>query len=39
VKSNELYIFTHPETAGQLQDRFDGMLAACARWDAYRAKS
>ena len=39
VKQNELYIFTHPETAGQLQNRFDGMLAACARWDDYRARS
>ena len=39
VKQNELYIFTHAETAGQLQNRFDGMLAACARWDEYRARS
>ena len=39
VKQNELYIFTHPETAAQLQNRFDGMLAACSRWDGYRAKS
>jgi len=39
VKENELYIFTHAASAGQLQDRFEGMLAACARWDAYRSKS
>ena len=39
VKQGELYIFTHPETSEQLKNRFDGMLAACARWDTYRTKS
>ena len=39
VKQGELYIFTHPETGEQLKNRFDGMLAACARWDTYRTKS
>ena len=39
VKQDELYIFTHPETAEQLKGRFDGMLAACARWDTFRSKS
>lgn len=39
VKQDELYIFTHPETAEQLKNRFDGMLAACARWDTYRSQS
>ncbi len=37
IRQNDAYIFTHAETATQMQTRFDAILAACARWDGYRA--
>lgn len=38
IRRDDAYIFTHPETATQLQARFDAMQAACGRWDDYRSK-